>query len=190
MLQARDIPNLITIARIVLTLPVVVALIYRDFSLALTLFVVAGVSDGIDGFLAKQFHWQSRLGSLLDPIADKLLLVSSYLSLGWLGLLPPWLVAVVMLRDLIIVGGATFWSLRIGELEAEPTIVSKINTFMQIILVVSVVSDQALRLLPPGTIDAMVWITFATTLSSGIDYVWVWSRRAREATQRERKDHR
>ncbi len=187
MLRASDIPNLITIARILLTLPVVIAMLFREFELALALFVVAGVSDGVDGFLAKQFHWQSRLGSLLDPIADKLLLVSSYLCLGWLGLLPAWLVAAVMLRDLIIVGGAGIWTLRIGQLEAEPTIVSKINTFVQILLVVSVVADQALGLLPVGAIGALVWITLATTLSSGMDYVWVWGKRAREATERARK---
>lgn len=187
MLRARDIPNIITLARILLTIPVVVALLYLEFGLALTLFLIAGLSDGVDGFLAKQFHWQSRLGSLLDPAADKLLLVSSFLSLGWLGLLPPWLVGAVMLRDLIIIGGAGAWTLRIGQLVAEPTIISKINTFTQIVLVVSVVADQALGLLPPGSIEALVWITLATTLSSGMDYVWVWGKRAREATERERK---
>ena len=181
MLQAKDIPNLISITRILLTVPVVLALLNRSFDWALLLFVLAGISDGVDGFLAKQFHWQSRLGSLLDPLADKLLLVSSSLCLAWLGLLPVWLVAAVMLRDLIIVTGATLWNFRIGRLQAEPTIVSKINTFVQIVLVLSVVADQALGILPAGVVPALVWITLATTVSSGIDYVWTWSKRAREA---------
>jgi len=181
MLQAKDIPNLISITRILLTVPVVLALLNCSFDWALLLFVLAGISDGVDGFLAKQFHWQSRLGSLLDPLADKLLLVSSSLCLAWLGLLPLWLVVAVMLRDLIIVTGATLWNFRIDRLQAEPTIVSKINTFVQILLVLSVLVQQALDILPVGVVSALVWITLATTVSSGIDYVWTWSKRAREA---------
>jgi len=182
MLHSRDIPNIITIARIFLAVPVVWALLNNHFGVALILFIIAGVSDGVDGFLAKQFHWQSRLGSLLDPLADKLLLVSCYLSLGWLGLVPWWLIGVIILRDLLIVGGATYWDLKVERLEAEPTIISKINTFVQIVLVVSVVADQVFHFLPDGSIVALIWITFATTVSSGADYVWVWSKRAQQAT--------
>jgi cardiolipin synthase len=185
MLQARQIPNLITVLRILLVVPVVFALLERDFALALGLFLVAGISDGVDGFLAKRYHWQSRLGSLLDPLADKLLLVSSTLTLAWLGLLPWWLVAAVFLRDLIIVSGAVWWNFHVSLLEAEPTIVSKINTFMQIMLVLAVVEEQLVGLLPAGTLVALIWVTLATTLTSGIDYVWEWSKRAREAVHAE-----
>lgn len=179
MLQPRDIPNLITLLRIVLVVPVVFALLEQAFALALGLFLLAGLSDGVDGFLAKQYHWQSRLGSLLDPLADKLLLVSSTLSLAWLGLLPWWLVAAVLLRDLVIVGGAVWWNFHVSLLEAEPTNISKINTFMQIVLVLAVVVEQVVSLLPEGTLMALTWVTLATTLTSGIDYVWEWSKRAR-----------
>ena len=182
MLHARDIPNVITIARILLTAPVVWALLTERFGLALILFIIAGVSDGVDGFLAKQFRWQSRLGSLLDPLADKLLLISSYFSLGWLGLMPWWLIGVIILRDLVIVGGAIYWDKRVKRLDAEPTIISKINTFVQIVLVVSVVTDLVWPMLPHGAIDALIWITFATTVSSGADYVWVWSKRAHDVS--------
>ncbi|MEO5343813.1 MAG: CDP-alcohol phosphatidyltransferase family protein [Gammaproteobacteria bacterium SHHR-1] len=187
--NSSDIPNLITLARILLVGPVVYALLREEFALALGLFFIAGVSDGVDGFLAKHYHWQSRLGSLLDPLADKLLLVSSSLSLAWLGLLPWWLVAAVLLRDLIIVGGALWWNFNISLLEAEPTIVSKINTFMQIVLVLAVVLAQLplLDLLPEGALTALIWATLATTLSSGIDYVWEWSKRAREAVHGDAK---
>lgn len=180
-MRAKDIPNLITILRIVLTVPVIYALLQERFELALLLFVVAGVSDGVDGFLAKHFHWQSRLGSLLDPLADKLLLVSTTLCLAWLGLLPVWLVAAVLLRDFIIVVGAIWWNYNVSLLEAEPTVISKINTFVQIVLVVGVVAEQSFTLLPPGTLTALVWVTLATTVTSGIDYVWEWSKRAHEA---------
>ncbi|MBF0255363.1 MAG: CDP-alcohol phosphatidyltransferase family protein [Gammaproteobacteria bacterium] len=180
-MQPRDIPNLITLLRILLVLPVVYCLLQHEFALALGLFLLAGISDGVDGFLAKHYHWQSRLGSLLDPLADKLLLVSSTLSLAWLGLLPWWLVAAVLLRDLLIVGGAIWWNFHISLLEAEPTIVSKINTFMQIVLVLAVVLAQIFSQLPDGTLTALIWVTLATTLTSGMDYVWEWSKRAREA---------
>jgi cardiolipin synthase len=179
MLAPKDIPNLISLGRILLTMPVVLALVREDFQLALWLFLIAGISDGLDGFLAKHYQWQSRLGGLLDPLADKLLLISSALCLAWLGLLPFWLVAVILLRDLIIVGGAFFWNFFIGMLEARPTIISKINTFVQIALVLAVVSEQVFAWLPRGTLDALIWITLATTLTSGMDYVWEWSKRAR-----------
>ena len=181
MIEARHIPNLITLLRILLVAPVVMTLVNHQYALALGLFLIAGISDGVDGFLAKHYGWQSRLGSLLDPLADKLLLVSSTLALAWQGLLPWWLVAVVLLRDLVIVGGAVWWNFHVSLLEAEPTIVSKINTFMQIVLVLAVVIEQVVSLLPGGTLMALVWVTLATTLSSGIDYVWEWSKRAREA---------
>jgi cardiolipin synthase len=183
MIKANDIPNLITLGRVLLTLPVVWALISHRFDLALWLFVVAGLSDAIDGWLAKQFHWQSWLGSMLDPLADKLLLVSSFLSLAWLGLVPVWLVAVVFLRDLIIVAGALYWHFHIDSLTAEPTVVSKINTFVQIVLVVTVVAQAASFGWLRESVQALIWITLATTLLSGADYVWEWSRRARETVR-------
>jgi cardiolipin synthase len=166
-----------------MTAPVVWSLLSGRFDLALLLFVVAGISDGVDGFLAKQFHWQSWLGAILDPLADKLLLVSCFFALGWLGLLPAWLVVAVIVRDLVIVGGAVYWHFQIKTLDAEPTIVSKINTFMQIVLVVSVVAEQTFVWLPQGGVGALIWITLATTASSGIDYVWEWSKRARETVR-------
>lgn len=181
MLAPKDIPNLISLGRILLSIPVALALLRHEFQLALWLFLIAGISDGLDGFLAKHYQWQSRLGGLLDPLADKLLLISTALCLAWLGLLPVWLVAVILLRDLIIIGGAFFWNFLIGLLEAKPTIISKINTFVQIALVLAVVSEQVFAWLPDGAINALVWVTLATTVTSGLDYVWEWSKRARDS---------
>ena len=101
----EDIPNLISVLRIFLSVPVVWMLLEQRFDIALILFAIAGVSDGLDGFLAKHYGWQSRLGGLLDPMADKILLVSSYVSLALLGLIPVWLMLLVILRDLVIVTG-------------------------------------------------------------------------------------
>ena len=105
-MRASEIPNIISILRILLVIPVIWLLLTDDFPSALWLFAIAGVSDALDGFLAKRYGWQSELGSLLDPLADKILLVSCYVVLGWLLLLPAWLVATVILRDVMIVVGA------------------------------------------------------------------------------------
>lgn len=177
-MQAKDIPNLISLFRILLTIPVIWALLEQHFTVALVLFLVAGISDGLDGFLAKHYHWQSRLGGLLDPLADKALLVSTFLCLGGLGLLPSWLVALVIFRDVLIVSGALVYSIQIEQLNAEPSLISKLNTLLQIMLGLLVVVNQGLYLLPGWLLDGLIWSVTATTLLSGLAYVVEWSRRA------------
>lgn len=150
----------------------------REFGMALILFFVAGISDGIDGYLAKRNHWASRLGSILDPLADKLLLISSFVMLGLLSYLPIWLVVVVLLRDLTIVLGAGVYHLVVGKYEMAPSMISKINTFMQIVLVLGLVFSLGLYALPAVVINALIYAVLATTLASGVDYVIVWGRKA------------
>jgi len=179
-MRARDIPNLITIGRIVLVAPVTWALLEGRYTLALALFFVAGVSDALDGFLAKQFNWSSRLGALLDPLADKALLISCYAALAWTGILPVWLLALVVLRDVVIVAGAILYNYRVEKLDAQPTPVSKLNTFLQIVLVLLVIVHQATGYGETAWLD---WLVYAVTVSivwSGVDYVITWGRRARE----------
>lgn len=177
-MKARDIPNLITVFRFLLVPPVVLLLLERRFGLALLLFGVAGFSDAVDGYLAKRYAWSSRIGALLDPLADKLLLVSSFITLGWLQLLPLWLVGAVILRDLVIVSGALVYHFRIERLEAAPTLVSKLNTLAQILLVIAIMFSQAVHELPFLWMDALLYSVLVTTLWSGMDYVWRWSRLA------------
>jgi cardiolipin synthase len=176
--RASDIPNIITVFRFLLVPPVVLLLLDGRFGLALLMFGVAGFSDGLDGYLAKRYHWSSRLGALMDPLADKLLLVSSFVTLGWLNQIPLWLVGVVILRDLVIVSGALVYHYRIERLEAEPSMVSKLNTFTQILLVLAVMFSAAVQALPYLWMDVLLYSVLVTTLWSGIDYVWRWSRRA------------
>ena len=179
-MRARDIPNLITIGRIILVVPVTWALLDGRYMLALVLFFIAGFSDALDGFLAKQFDWTSRLGALLDPLADKALLISCYAALTWTGLLPFWLLALVVLRDVVIVAGAVIYNYRVERLDAQPTLVSKLNTFLQIVLVLLVIIYQATGF---GDSQWIAWLIYAVTASivwSGVDYVITWSRRARQ----------
>ncbi len=179
-MRARDIPNLITIGRIVLVVPVTWVLLDERYALALALFFIAGFSDALDGFLAKHYHWTSRLGALLDPLADKALLISCYAALTWNGLLPAWLLALVVLRDVVIVAGAVIYNYRIERLEAEPTLASKLNTFLQILLVLTVLFIQVTGY---GNVQWITWLVYAVTASilwSGLGYVITWGRRARD----------
>ncbi|MEN8175045.1 MAG: CDP-alcohol phosphatidyltransferase family protein [Pseudomonadota bacterium] len=175
----RQIPNLISVLRILMVAPFAWALITERFGLGLVLFAVAGVSDALDGFLAKTFGWQTRLGGFLDPLADKLLLVTGFVTLGWLELLPWWLVAMVILRDVVIVSGALVYHFHVGRFDARPTYISKVNTAMQITLVLAVVVDKGLYAVAPGILTALVFLVSVTTVLSGLDYVVAWARRAR-----------
>jgi cardiolipin synthase len=174
----RDIPNLITFLRFLLVPPVVYFLSHQEFGSALLLFVLAGFSDALDGFLAKRFGWTSRLGEMMDPLADKLLLICSYVTLGWLGLLPVWLVGVVILRDVVIVTGATVYHLLIERLDAKPTMISKLNTLAQIMLVLLVVLGEVGHTVPASWVWWLILAVMITTLWSGLGYVWIWGRKA------------
>ena len=158
--------------------PVVILLLQERFTAALIVFGVAGFSDGLDGFLARRYDWRSRLGGIMDPLADKLLVLSSFITLGWLGLIPAWLVLLVILRDLVIIAGATFYHMRIEQFEAEPSIARMLNTAAQVLLVLSVLYSFGIQTLPAVLIDVLLYGVLVTTLWSGFDYVWTWGRRA------------
>ena len=110
-------PNALSIIRIILTVPVVIALLKEQYLLTLLLFLVAGITDALDGWIAKQFYLQSRLGSILDPVADKVLLTCTFITLYWVGVLPLWLLMIIFVRDVIIIAGALGYFL--GEESAD-----------------------------------------------------------------------
>jgi cardiolipin synthase len=178
-MRLRDLPNIISALRLVAVIPVVWLLLEHEFGWALVLFAAAGLSDGVDGFLAKHYGWQSRLGGILDPLADKMLLVSCFLVLGSTGLIPVWLVLAVVFRDLVIVGGAVLYQYRVAEVVAAPTWASKLNTVLQLLLVVLVIMDAGPFPLPDTLIETLIWACLVTVVVSGVQYVWVWSRKAR-----------
>ncbi|QKT02759.1 CDP-alcohol phosphatidyltransferase family protein [Ectothiorhodospiraceae bacterium 2226] len=180
MSRYRHIPNLITGARLLLVPPLIALLWLEQYTAAMVLFLVAGLSDGADGFLARRYGWTSRLGSLLDPLADKLLHVGLYLSLGLLGHLPIWLVALVIGRDVLILAGAAAYRAALGNYRVEPRALSKFNTLMQMVLVLAVIVALGGLPMPAGLIDALIYVVAATTVASGSEYVWIWSGRARD----------
>jgi cardiolipin synthase len=179
-MNLKFIPNLITIARIVLIAPVVWALSTEQFTLALILFAIAGLSDGVDGLLARYYGWQSWLGSVLDPLADKLLQAASYITLAILGFIPVWLVAVVVARDAIIVSGSAAYYFLFRSFEAAPSLISKLNTVMQIVYVLLVIVSISVFPMPAWFITLFGYTMLATTLASGVHYVSLWYALARQ----------
>jgi cardiolipin synthase (CMP-forming) len=176
----RHLPNLICIIRIILVWPIAVALREHQYLQALGLFMVAGLSDGLDGFLAKHFGWQSELGKFLDPLADKLLLMTVFIESAWMGLTPWWLTAAVVTRDVLIGSGALVYRLWIGQLHGHPSISSKLNTAMQLLYPVALFVNAAVGFPPHEVLDALSVIVFVTTVVSGGNYVAMYTRRAME----------
>jgi cardiolipin synthase len=188
--KPRDIPNLITGLRILLVAPFLWLLLTERYEAALVLFVIAGVSDALDGFLAKYYGWTSELGGLLDPIADKLLLIGAILALGWLNELPAWLVGLVIARDLVIIGGAVVYHLRVERFHAAPLMISKLNTLMQLTLVCAVIVHYGLTSLPAWLLTGGIYLTALTTVWSGMAYIWCWGHHAWHGVRRPNPSHR
>jgi cardiolipin synthase len=174
----RDIPNAITIGRMVMALPLLWLLMEGEFRWALGLALVAGVSDGVDGFLAKRYGWQTELGGLLDPLADKLLLCVCFLGLWLSEQLPTWLVAVVLGRDIVILVGARIWWSMHGRFRAEPSGISKATTLAQLVLVALVMAQPAGIHVFANAIPPLVLATAAVTVVSGLDYIVRYGRKA------------
>lgn len=176
----RDIPNMISIIRIVLVVPVVYLLWHENYQMALILFIIAGLSDALDGFLAKRYDWTSQLGSFLDPLADKLLLVSCFLVGVLTGLVPTWVFVVILLRDLIVAFGALAYHFMIEEFQGSPPFSSKLNTTFQIIYLMLLISSQGVIDIPESWIDFALYSVAATTAISGLEYIWTWGIKAWE----------
>jgi len=174
----RQLPNLICIGRIVLTVPIVLALRDANYAASMGLFALAALSDGLDGYLAKRFRWTSDLGKLLDPAADKLLLVTVFVAATWLGLVPRWLTAAAVARDALIALGALTFRVWFGPLRGRPTSLSKVNTAVQLIYLFCVMADAAVGLPGKEVLSALAVITLITTVASGAHYVLVFTRRA------------
>ena len=172
------IPNAITIARMVVALPLLWLLVNGHYLPAFWLAVAAGASDGIDGFLAQRFGWRSVLGGVLDPIADKLLMSVCFLGLWWSLNLPTWLVAVVLIRDLVIVLGAFFWWRLVGTFTPAPTGISKMTTLIQIVLIALMLAHLAGMDFAQSWVPPLMLATAAMTVASGGDYVVRYGSRA------------
>ncbi len=174
----RHLPNLICLLRLALIWPVAAALAAGSPLLAFALFVLAAISDGLDGYLAKRFNWTSELGKFLDPMADKLLLMTVFVETAWLGLVPWWITAAAVARDVLIGLGALTFRLWFGPLHGRPTLISKINTLAQLLYLTGVMFNAATGFPPHELLDASAVLTLITTVLSGYYYVATFTRRA------------
>jgi cardiolipin synthase len=182
----RHIPNTLSVLRMLMVAPVAWLLARGEYQSTLWLFGFAAATDGLDGFLAKRFGWTSELGKILDPLADKVLLVGVFVTLAITGLVPIWLAATAVARDLVITIGAIVYKMLFGDPQGRPTTVSKLNTLCQILYLLLVVAAHAAARPPEVAITIMGALVFVTTTVSGVDYVLTYSRKA-AAVSRERR---
>jgi cardiolipin synthase (CMP-forming) len=172
-----NLPNAITIARI-LAVPLMIWLIISgEYLWAFWTFVLAGLSDGVDGYIAKRFNQRTELGAYLDPAADKLMLVSIFVSLGLLRVLPPWLVILVVSRDILIVGGILLATLLQRPVEVRPLLLSKVNTAAQIALAGFVLAALGYDFASRELLTLASIVVAVLTVASGTQYVTNWVRR-------------
>lgn len=174
----RYVPNALTILRLLLIPVQVVLLAQRRYDLALALFATSALSDVADGFIARHWDARTRFGAIADPLADKLTMLVVTLMLAAQGLLPLWLVAAIIVRDMVIVAGALAYHFVVGHYDMAPTVLSKLNTGVEFLVLATVLSDAAAILDAGDVVPALFTLLMATIVASGLHYVWVWGRRA------------
>jgi cardiolipin synthase len=171
---SMTIPNIITVARLILVPVIVLMIVQERWMAAFGLFVAAGVSDGVDGYIARRFHMESRFGAYADPVADKLLLVSIYLSLALSGAIPVWLTGLVVARDVLIVAAVLVsWALS-RPVEIKPLMVSKLNTAAQIAFAAFALAINAFGVELGGFETLAALVVAALTVASATAYLLVW----------------
>ncbi len=171
-----SIPNVITLGRILLVPIVIWAIASNQMEIAFGVFIIAGVSDGVDGFLAKHFNMASELGAMLDPLADKALLVSIYVALGIWGAIPRWIVILVASRDVMIVSAVIVSWLFGKPIPMKPLMVSKINTVAQVALAALVLASLAFGFYPGPYDRILMGIVTVFSLASVSRYLVEWAR--------------
>lgn len=170
----HQIPNLLTLARIA-AVPVLILFLYEGrYGAALAVFMLAGITDGLDGWIAKRFKCVTRLGSILDPLADKILIVSTYVMLVLAGDLPFWLILLIGFRDLGIIAGVLVLNTLNGHVQMQPSLLSKVNTFLQISLVILVMVERIGFIALEPVAEILLWFVAVTTVASAIHYVYFW----------------
>lgn len=170
----KQIPNALTLFRLGIIAPFLMFLFHHEYVSAFYIFTLAGFTDGLDGWLARYCHWQSFFGSFVDPLADKLLVASSFISLALLHALPWWLVILVFLRDITICAGVVAWYGFVQrKLDFEPTFLSKLNTSLQLALVTLCLFELAYFQISSGFIDSLIYLTATTTSVTCLHYIWL-----------------
>ena len=175
---SRQIPNLLTTMRLLLAVPMCLLVLIEDFEAVLWVALLAGLSDGVDGWLARKLDATSRYGAIVDPLADKVMLSGIYPSLAAVGLLPWWVALLVLGRDLVIVLGALAYHGAYGRYDMEPSRWGKASTFFQILFALAVLFQQVFPVLAAPVLMGLMWLVVLAAVFSGGHYVATWGIRA------------
>jgi len=166
-----NVPNTLTILRILLAPAFVIVLLRYEYLYALLIFAAAGISDGLDGFIAKHYNQRTILGAFLDPIADKVLILSAYICLAFLQLVPNWIAVIIISRDIIISLGIAIFGIFNIRFRVSPSLISKATTYLQIATVMLVLLDPDAQELVMAKLT-LYWITAIFTIVSGLHYIY------------------
>ena len=182
----QKIPNILTVLRVLLALPIGVLIVREQYAAVLWIALFAGISDGVDGWVARHFNAISRFGSIVDPLADKALMLTTFIGLAIVGLLPWWLALLVIGRDLFIVGGVLIYRKVTGHIDMQPSWLSKFNTVVQISYSLSLLLQQVWPVMPDTFFDACVWLVAALAVATALDYTLTGMRKIRQFTSHSR----
>jgi len=167
-------PNILTTLRLILAVPVCLLILNENYSAVLWLAFIAGLSDGVDGYLARRLNALSYYGAVVDPLADKALLLSTYIAFVLVGLLPCWVAAILLLRDLLIVSGAFIYRRKFGRYKIVPSIWGKSSTAAQIIFALMLLMQQVYSVLPEFSLQLSLWVVIFLAFVSGGHYLYLW----------------
>jgi cardiolipin synthase len=173
-----QIPNTLTTLRLLLSIPICLLLLDENYAAVLWLALAAGISDGLDGWLARRLDATSRYGAILDPLSDKALLSGAYACFALVGLLPWWVAIVVVGRDIFIVCGALLYHAFFGRYEMQPSSWGKGSTFVQILFALALIAQQVEPVFPEQLLDSLEVVLILAALASGAHYAWIWGTRA------------
>ena len=178
-----QIPNIISVLRLFLIVPVAYGILYEHWEFVLIMLVIGGLTDLLDGYVARRFEWTSRFGEIVDPIADKVTFGGACVLLTFEGLWPLWLLTIVLAREGVILGGASAYKLLYKRLDIEPTLLSKTNTIILVsVIVLEVIAQIDFKYQEIAARGLDVWggygLVALFSIASGLDYVRLWGRRA------------
>jgi cardiolipin synthase len=179
----RQLPNALTTLRLLLAVPLCLLILREQHAAALGIAALAGLSDAVDGRLARRLDAATRYGAVVDPLADKALLNGAYISIAAVGLLPWWVAVLVLGRDLVIICGALAYHLLYGRYSMAPTIWGKLSTVVQVLLALVVLGNEAYRVTPAVVIEGLVYAMAVFAVTSGGHYVYLWGARAVAASR-------
>lgn len=176
-MHLKYLPNIISLFRLILVIPFIYFFINEKMNFAFYIFLLAALSDGLDGWFARYFNCQSHLGLILDPLADKILIISCYVLLAFKSILPVWFVGIVLLRDTAILLGSFITLILLKHQQPlSPSLISKINTVLQMLQIVLCLVQSAFHHIPNNILLSLLFLVLCTSIISFFHYLYIWQK--------------